>query len=122
MLTREENELLCRTGPNDPAGVLLRRYWQPVALAEEIEPGSAPMPVRILSEDLTLFRTSNGRLGLVARHCATVRGPELRAHRRAGCAVSTTAGCTTSTATAWSSRASLRAARSRTRSNCSRTR
>ena len=70
MLTREENELLCRTGPSDPAGELLRRYWQPVALAEEIEPGSAPMPVRVLSEDLTLFRDQYDRLGLVARHCA----------------------------------------------------
>ena len=70
MLTREENELLCRTGPSDPAGELLRRYWQPVALAEEIEPGSAPIPVRVLSEDLTLFRDQYDRLGLVDRHCA----------------------------------------------------
>ena len=57
-------------GPSDPAGDLLRRYWQPVAPAEEIEPGSAPLPVRILSEDLTLFRDQYNRLGLVARHCA----------------------------------------------------
>ena len=57
-------------GPSDPAGDLLRRYWQSVALAEEIEPGSAPLPVRILSEDLTLFRDQFNCLGLVARHCA----------------------------------------------------
>ena len=74
MLTREENELLCRTGPNDPAGDLLRRYWQPVALVEEIEPGSAPLPVRVLSEDLTLFRDEYDRLGLVDSALRAPRG------------------------------------------------
>ena len=36
MITREENQLLTQTGRRTPAGALLRRYWQPVALSEEL--------------------------------------------------------------------------------------
>ena len=56
MLSQEENDLLTRTGPGTPGGALLRRYWQPVALAEEVPANGAPLPVRIMSEDLVLFR------------------------------------------------------------------
>ena len=60
MLTQEENELLTQTGPGTPCGELMRRYWQPVALSEELPPGGAPLPVRILSEDLVLFLGEHG--------------------------------------------------------------
>lgn len=43
-MLKEENELLTRTGPGTPGGELLRRYWQPVALAEELPQGGAPGP------------------------------------------------------------------------------
>ena len=69
MLTREQNELLTRTGPGTAGGALLRRYWQPVALAAELPPGGAPLPVRVLSEDLVLFRDEADRLGLLGLHC-----------------------------------------------------
>ena len=52
MLTREENDLLTRVGPGTPCGNLMRRYWQPAALAEELPPGGPPIPVRLLGEDL----------------------------------------------------------------------
>jgi hypothetical protein len=52
MMTREENELLTRVGPATPGGELLRRYWQPAALSEELPPRSAPKPLRLLGEDL----------------------------------------------------------------------
>lgn len=74
MLSQEDNELLTRTGPGTPGGNLLRRYWHPVALAEELPPDGAPLPVRILSEDLVLFRDHHGQLGLIGLHCS---------HRRA---------------------------------------
>lgn len=74
MLSQEENELLARTGPGTPGGNLLRRYWQPVALTEELPANGAPLPVRILSEDLVLFRDHRGNLGLLGLHCS---------HRRA---------------------------------------
>lgn len=70
MLSKEENELLTRTGIETPAGDLLRRYWQPVALAEEVEPGSPPVPVRIFGLDLVLFRSDAGKLGLLDVHCS----------------------------------------------------
>ncbi len=74
MLSQEENDLLTRTGPGTPGGALLRRYWQPVALAEELPANGAPLPVRIMSEDLVLFRDDQGQLGLIGLHCS---------HRRA---------------------------------------
>ena len=74
MLSQEENALLTRTGPGTPGGALLRRYWQPVALAEELPTNGAPLPVRIMSEDLVLFRDDQGQLGLIGLHCS---------HRRA---------------------------------------
>ena len=76
MMTREQNELLTRVCSGAPAGQLLRRYWQPVALAEELA-GSRPVkPVRILGQDLVLFRGPDGRLGLLDRDCAH-RGADL---------------------------------------------
>ena len=74
MLSQEDNQLLTRTGPGTPAGEMLRRYWQPVALVEEIPSNGAPLPVRIMSEDLVLFRDDRGQFGLLGLHCS---------HRRA---------------------------------------
>ena len=74
MLSREDNELLTRTGPGTPGGNLMRRYWQPVALVEELPTSGAPLPVRVMSEDLVLFRDDSGELGLLGLHCS---------HRRA---------------------------------------
>jgi phthalate 4,5-dioxygenase oxygenase subunit len=62
------------TGPGTPGGSLLRRYWQPVMLLADFPPGSNPAAIRILGEDLVLFRDDGGRIGLLGRHCA---------HRRA---------------------------------------
>jgi phenylpropionate dioxygenase-like ring-hydroxylating dioxygenase large terminal subunit len=70
MLSREDNETLCRVGPGTPMGELLRRYWTPACLSAEIpEPGSAPARVRLLGEDLVAFRDTRGRLGLVQENC-----------------------------------------------------
>lgn len=76
MLTAEQNDLLTQTGPGTPGGELLRRYWQPVALANELSPGGDPLPIDILSEKLVLFRDEVGRLGLLGRHCPH-RGADL---------------------------------------------
>ena len=76
MMTAEENRLLTSTEPGSACGALLRRYWQPVALSEELEPGGAPLPVRILGEDLVLFRDQRGRPGLLDVHCCH-RGADL---------------------------------------------
>jgi phenylpropionate dioxygenase-like ring-hydroxylating dioxygenase large terminal subunit len=69
MTTREETELMCRTGPGTPGGKMMRRYWLPVGLSEELPQGGAPLPVTILSERLVLFRDEAGRVGLLQRGC-----------------------------------------------------
>ena len=76
MISQEENCLLTQTNPGTPAGELLRRYWQPVALSEELPPGGAPLKARILGEDLVLFRDDQGRPGLLGLHCSH-RGTDL---------------------------------------------
>src|ERR1700730_3126981 len=75
-MTEEENELLTRTGPGTPCGELMRRYWQPAALSEELPPGAAPMPITLFGEELVLFRDDQGRLGLIGLHCSH-RGADL---------------------------------------------
>ncbi len=70
MLSREENELLTRTGPGTPMGALMRRYWLPALLSAELpEPDGDPRRVRLLGEDLVAFRDTNGRVGLLAEGC-----------------------------------------------------
>ena len=66
---------MTRIGPGTPAGKLLRRYWQPVALVDEMQGERPVKAVRILGEDFVLFR--NGKqFGLIDRHCAH-RGADL---------------------------------------------
>jgi phenylpropionate dioxygenase-like ring-hydroxylating dioxygenase large terminal subunit len=69
MTTKEENLLLTRTGPGTPGGELMRRYWHPIALSDELPLDSAPLPITILSEELVLFRDDKGRAGLVGMYC-----------------------------------------------------
>src|SRR6266542_1936892 len=64
------------TGPGTPCGDLMRRYWQPAALSEELPQGGAPLPVRLFSEDLVLYRNEQGQPGLLGLHCAH-RGADL---------------------------------------------
>src|SRR5207253_1389075 len=70
MLTAEMNELLGQVGPGTRGGEFMRRYWHPVALSAELVPGAQPRQVRILGEDLVLFRDDQGRPGLLGLHCS----------------------------------------------------
>ena len=89
MLSREDNERVTRTGPGTPLGKLMRAYWQPAALVSEMPPERAVKPVRLMSEDLVLFRRDDAdadrsgegpdrgnRWALVGRFCAH-RGVDL---------------------------------------------
>jgi 5,5'-dehydrodivanillate O-demethylase oxygenase subunit len=63
-----QNERWVRVGPGSPMGELLRRYWHPVAAVAELE--DRPIKtLRLLGEDLVLFRNGDGRFGLVDRQC-----------------------------------------------------
>ena len=76
MLSAEQNELVTRTGPGSPAGALMRHYWQPAALAEELDGPRPAVAVRLMGEDLVLFRDDSARYGLLGRHCPH-RGADL---------------------------------------------
>lgn len=76
MLSREKNELVTRTGPGTPCGDVMRRYWQPAALSEQLAGERPVLKVRLMGEDLVLFRDEGGAYGLVGRHCPH-RGADL---------------------------------------------
>jgi 5,5'-dehydrodivanillate O-demethylase len=76
MLTSEENELLTRIGPGTRMGGLMRRYWHPIAAAAEMKEAWTKR-VRLLGEDLVLYRDRSGAFGLIAEQCP---------HRRASLA------------------------------------
>ena len=70
MLSIEDNELLTRVGRGTPMGEVLRRYWVPSLLSEEIaEPDGEPVQVRILGETLLAFRNTDGEVGLIEERC-----------------------------------------------------
>ena len=61
------DNILAHIGPSSPCGEFFRRYWHPVSLSSDV--GKNPIPLKILGEELVLFRTTNGELGLVHKHC-----------------------------------------------------
>src|SRR5215203_2903515 len=69
MMSAEQNRLITQTSAGTAAGFLLRRYWQPVALAEELTGPRPVRAVRVLGQDMVLFRDEAGRLGLIDRDC-----------------------------------------------------
>jgi phenylpropionate dioxygenase-like ring-hydroxylating dioxygenase large terminal subunit len=76
VISSEQNELMTRVGPGTPAGRLLRNYWQPVALVDEFDGPRPCKAVRLMGEDLVIFRDEQGRYGLLHRHCPH-RGADL---------------------------------------------
>ncbi len=70
MLTREDAELIMRTGPGTPMGELIRRTWVPFCLSQELpEPDCDPIRIRLLGEDLIGFRDSSGKVGVMEERC-----------------------------------------------------
>ena len=70
MLSKEINERLTRVGPGTPMGDLMRRYWHPIAASKQLDDRPfRTKPVRLLGEDLVLFRDRSGKLGLIERVC-----------------------------------------------------
>jgi phthalate 4,5-dioxygenase len=76
MMSADQNERVVRVGPGTPCGLLQRLYWQPVALSEELPAERPVRAVRLLGQDLVLFRDQGGRLGLLDRDCPH-RGADL---------------------------------------------
>ena len=85
MLSKEDNELLTQVSPGTPMGNLIRRYWVPALLSEEVpQPDCPPVRVRMLGEELVAFRDSEGRIGLLGERCAH-RGTSLFYGRNEDC-------------------------------------
>jgi phthalate 4,5-dioxygenase oxygenase subunit len=80
MISVEQNDRLTRVGGDTPAGQLLRRYWQPAALTEELAGPRPVKPVTLLGEKLVIFRKVDGSYGLIGRHCPH-RGADLSVGR-----------------------------------------
>jgi phthalate 4,5-dioxygenase oxygenase subunit len=78
MMTKGDNELLCRVEGEAPMGGIMRQHWVPVCMSEEVaEKDGTPVRSRFLGEDLVVFRDSSGRLGVLGEYCL---------HRRASLA------------------------------------
>jgi phenylpropionate dioxygenase-like ring-hydroxylating dioxygenase large terminal subunit len=70
MLSAEKNALLTQVGPRTPMGELMRCYWLPCYASDDLVAGDRPAEVRLLGEDLLLWRDTDGRVGLVDPRCA----------------------------------------------------
>ena len=74
MLTAEQNQRFTQVGPGTPAGELMRRYWHPIVAVSQMN-NRATKPIRLLGEDLILYKSLSGVYGLVDNYCP---------HRRMG--------------------------------------
>ena len=63
----EEDAEITRVGPGTPCGEYMRRFWQPVCFSDEL--GDLPHRIRVLGEELVVFRDGSGRAGLLELHC-----------------------------------------------------
>jgi 5,5'-dehydrodivanillate O-demethylase len=69
MLTQAQNERITRVAPGTPMGNLMRCYWHPIAASVEVNEENPTKEVRLLGEDLVLFRSTNGVVGLIEPSC-----------------------------------------------------
>src|ERR1700744_3239369 len=75
MLSREENERLCRVGRANPMGNLLRRFWTPICPSRQLpKPDCTPVTAKLMGENFVVFRDSIGRVGVLDAFCMH-RGP-----------------------------------------------
>lgn len=86
----EQNERVTRIGPGTPCGQVMRHYWHPVALLDEFNPALDPRmgvravkAVKLLGQDLVLFKNAQGEFGLLDRDCPH-RGADLAYGRNEG--------------------------------------
>ena len=68
MLDEARNRMLMEVGPKKPMGKLLRRYWMPISAVSEFDK-KATKPIRLLGEDLVLYKDLSGTFGLIDRNC-----------------------------------------------------
>lgn len=87
MLSKADNEMMCRVGADTPMGKAFRHYWLPVMLSSELpEADGAPFPVEVCGERIVVFRDSAGVIGALAEHCCH-RGASLLLGRVEECGI-----------------------------------
>jgi phthalate 4,5-dioxygenase oxygenase subunit len=87
MLSRKDNDYLCRIGPGTPMGNVLRRFWTPVCLAADIpQRDGPPRPLRVFGEDFVAFRDTNGAVGVINERCMH-RGASMAMARVEDCGI-----------------------------------
>ena len=87
MLSAEDNRLLTESGAGTPMGELLRRFWMPALLSEELpERDGPPKKITVMGEDLLAFRDTDGRVGIIEQHCPH-RGANLWLGRNEECGI-----------------------------------
>src|SRR3954466_2274764 len=84
MLSREDNELLVRVGPDTAMGKLMRLYWIPFLIARDVPADGQPYRVKLLGEELVAFRDSAGQVGLVDQACPHRGAPLVFARNEEG--------------------------------------
>ena len=70
MLTSDMNDRLTQVGPGTPMGELMRRYWHPIAASLELNEENPTKEIRLLGEDLVLYRDASGKVGCIEPSCA----------------------------------------------------
>ena len=84
-MTPEQNDILCRVENEAPMGKLMRQHWMPACMSEEVaEPDCTPLRVRLLGENMVVFRDTEGRVGALAEACPH-RGASLAFGRNEEC-------------------------------------
>src|ERR1700691_683753 len=107
MLTRENNELICRVGADTPIGKALRRYWIPVLQSSDLpEPDCDPFPLEIMGDRFVAFRNSEGVVGVLDEGCCHKPRSSLVDARAMASGAFFMAGSSLSTAPSWKHRMS----------------
>jgi len=87
MVTREENELLCRVTGDAPMGKMLRQhYWLPAVLSVRVKKGEAPVRVKLFGQNFVAFRGADGKVGFLDEACPH-RGASLALARVEDCSL-----------------------------------
>jgi phthalate 4,5-dioxygenase oxygenase subunit len=87
MLSKADNDFLTQSGQGTPMGALLRRFWMPALLSEELpERDGPPRKIKIMGEELLAFRATDGKVGIVEQHCPH-RGANLYFGRNEECGI-----------------------------------
>ena len=87
MISQAENDRLCRIGPGTPMGAVFRRFWLPICTSDRLPVrGGAPLAQRLLGEDLVVFRSGDGKVGILDEFCPH-RGASLALGRVEDCGI-----------------------------------